>query len=204
MEFKNNFDKLLKNLRKEKGLTQKEVAKGSLIPLSMISKYEQGINKPNYENLYKLITFYKVDFDYFINLTTEVQKNEITSFLMSKVQYNLNEEEIGKAKIFLKKISEITTFHIYDKIDDDNINENETFIIFKNKDYDECFKIDNKKLPQISFFLEQNITETLKKFLYLTGSLKIFEHEMKIKAKVIDEKLTNLNKKTSANEDNSE
>ena len=194
MEFKNNFDKLLKNLRKEKGLTQKEVAKGSLIPLSMISKYEQGTNKPNYENLYKLITFYKVDFDYFINLTTEVQKNEITSFLMSKVQYNLNEEEIGKAKIFLKKISEITTFHIYDKIDDDNINE----------DYDECFKIDNKKLPQISFFLEQNITETLKKFLYLTGSLKIFEHEMKIKAKVIDEKLTNLNKKTSANEDNSE
>ena len=77
MEFKNNFDKLLKNLRKEKGLTQKEVAKGSLIPLSMISKYEQGTNKPNYENLYKLITFYKVDFDYFINLTTEVQKNAI-------------------------------------------------------------------------------------------------------------------------------
>ena len=50
----------LKMLRKEKGLTQEELAKGVYVSRSLIAKYETGAAYPNKENLEKLALFFGV------------------------------------------------------------------------------------------------------------------------------------------------
>lgn len=47
-------------LRKEKGLTQEELAKGVYVSRSLIAKYETGAAYPNKENLEKLALFFGV------------------------------------------------------------------------------------------------------------------------------------------------
>lgn len=50
----------LKMLRKEKGLTQEELAKGVYVSRSLIAKYETGAAYPNKENIEKLALFFGV------------------------------------------------------------------------------------------------------------------------------------------------
>ena len=66
MEFKKDFKNLLKKLRTEKRLTQKALADKIDIPVSMISKYEQGTNKPSFSYLSKICRFFEVELDYFL------------------------------------------------------------------------------------------------------------------------------------------
>lgn len=60
MNYKTDFNKILKNLRKEREITQRELSKETGISLSMITKYEQGINTPSIQNLRILSDFFKV------------------------------------------------------------------------------------------------------------------------------------------------
>lgn len=62
------MNKKLKELRKEKGYSQKEVAKAIGITLSAYSNYEQGIREPSYEILILLCKFYNVSADYLLGL----------------------------------------------------------------------------------------------------------------------------------------
>lgn len=55
---KDNFKDILRNLRLEKGLLQKEMAKKLNVSLSTYSKYEQGTSTPNKENLIKIWNFF--------------------------------------------------------------------------------------------------------------------------------------------------
>jgi toxin-antitoxin system, antitoxin component, xre family len=59
-KFKGNFKEILKELRKKKNLTQRELAEKTGISLAMITKYEQGLNTPSIENLRVLADFFKV------------------------------------------------------------------------------------------------------------------------------------------------
>ena len=59
-KFKENFKEILKELRKKKNLTQRELAEKTGISLAMITKYEQGLNTPSIENLRVLADFFKV------------------------------------------------------------------------------------------------------------------------------------------------
>ncbi len=74
---KDNFKDILKNLRLEKGLLQKEMAKKLNVSLSTYSKYEQGTSTPNKENLIKIWNFFGVPFSMFINENEEIKKSEI-------------------------------------------------------------------------------------------------------------------------------
>lgn len=67
LDYKKNFKDILKDLRKEKELTQKELSQYTGITLSMITKYEQGVNTPNYDNLTKLSDFFNVPINTFLN-----------------------------------------------------------------------------------------------------------------------------------------
>lgn len=58
----------LKLIRKERGLTQKEVAKAIGVTLSAISNYEQGIREPSIQVLISLCRFYNVSSDYLLGL----------------------------------------------------------------------------------------------------------------------------------------
>ena len=57
MEFKD----ILKELRIERGLTQKELADAVHFSLSTINKWENGKKLPGYEALRALAIFFKVD-----------------------------------------------------------------------------------------------------------------------------------------------
>ena len=58
----------LKLLRKEKGVSQKVVAKAIGITLSAYSNYEQGLREPSNEMLIKLCKYFNVTSDYLLGL----------------------------------------------------------------------------------------------------------------------------------------
>lgn len=61
----------LKLLRKEKGVSQKVVAKEIGVTLSAYSNYEQGIREPSNQILINLCKYYNVSADYLLGLKDE-------------------------------------------------------------------------------------------------------------------------------------
>jgi len=64
-----NFGKRLRQLRKEKGLTQAELAKLLSIGESTVSFYESGKRQPDYETLIRLAEVFNVSVDYLLGRT---------------------------------------------------------------------------------------------------------------------------------------
>ena len=69
------FGKILKNLRKEKGLSQSELA--SLVGLNkaVISKYENAMSYPPYDSLIKLASIFRVSTDYLLGVEKKKSLN---------------------------------------------------------------------------------------------------------------------------------
>ena len=63
------FRQRLIELRKEKQLNQRELAKAINISQVAICRWEQGINLPSIDILYRLCKFFDVSADYLIGLT---------------------------------------------------------------------------------------------------------------------------------------
>lgn len=64
MQFGENFRKI----RKESGLTQKEVAKKLNLSQSNVSDWENNVSRPEYENLIALTLIYEVSLEDLLNL----------------------------------------------------------------------------------------------------------------------------------------
>ena len=60
MKYRKNFSEKLKELRKARGMTQREVAEKIDVSISMYSKYEQGLNYPSEVTLLSLTNFFNV------------------------------------------------------------------------------------------------------------------------------------------------
>lgn len=60
------FSQRLKQLRKEKHLTQAQVAERIGVTASMVSSYETDIRLPSYEVLVKIATLFGVTIDYML------------------------------------------------------------------------------------------------------------------------------------------
>ena len=63
------FGTKLKQLREERGLTQKELAKGMELSPSMISMYEGGGSYPSVEILIRLSHYFRVSTDYLLGVS---------------------------------------------------------------------------------------------------------------------------------------
>ena len=63
------FGKLLAQLRKEKGLLQKEVATHLNMTVATVSNYEKGVHLPDLHTLILLADFYDVSTDYLLQRT---------------------------------------------------------------------------------------------------------------------------------------
>lgn len=63
-----NMNIKLKQLRSEKGLSQKEIAKIIGVSVSAYSNYEQGIREPSYDILIKIAQYFEVSTDYLLGL----------------------------------------------------------------------------------------------------------------------------------------
>lgn len=64
-----NFGEFLSELRKEKGLLQKEVANYLNVTVATISNYEKGVHAPDLTTLSKLADFFDVSTDYLLQRT---------------------------------------------------------------------------------------------------------------------------------------
>lgn len=64
-----SFGSRLKELRIEKGTSQKKVAEEIGISITTISQYESNSRFPNEEMLKKLCLYYKISCDYLLGLT---------------------------------------------------------------------------------------------------------------------------------------
>lgn len=72
----------IKELRKENGITQEELAKNIDVSTSMVGMYETNARKPSYEVLIKIAKYFKVSTDYLLNAE---EKLNITMDSLNKI-----------------------------------------------------------------------------------------------------------------------
>ncbi len=63
------FGEKLKELRLEKGLTQRQVAEDLSVTVSTLSHWECNYQEPSFKDLMTLCRFYEVSSDFLIGLT---------------------------------------------------------------------------------------------------------------------------------------
>lgn len=101
-----NVAELIKDIRLQSKLTQKQFAKKFFVTEKTISNYENGLRSPSLEFLYKVCNEFNLTLDYF----------------MEKIKFESNpknlvvSEKNGKCAIYDKGQSIYLTPHIYDKI----------------------------------------------------------------------------------------
>lgn len=101
------FSKRLKELRKEHGLSQEELAKFSSVSFPTISRYENGLrDEPKLSILKKLANYFDVTIDYLVG-DTDVRDINFTTTEISRVFKELDDDgkkilmDLGKS--LLKK-----------------------------------------------------------------------------------------------------
>lgn len=78
------FSDRLKELRKEKRLTQKDLAKILYVNQSAVSKYELGTNLPENKFLVKLADYFKVSTDYLLGKSDNRNETENINSIYDK------------------------------------------------------------------------------------------------------------------------
>lgn len=81
-----SFSERLKQLRKEKKVTQSEIAKKIGVAKSTYSQYENGHREPNFETLLKLSLFFNVDVDFLLSGKNSIQS--LTDALNKTGEFN--------------------------------------------------------------------------------------------------------------------
>ena len=67
----------IKELRKKKGLTQHQFAKDFKVSQPKISKWENRVNDPKFEDLMKIAVYFNVTVDYLMGFSDEENKYRI-------------------------------------------------------------------------------------------------------------------------------
>jgi len=88
-----NVAERIKNLRKNNGFHQKEVAEKLGITLTGYASYEQGRNKPSYDSLLKLSELYNVSIDYLVG-KTDIQYTDHEKEFADKISGDMSLEEL--------------------------------------------------------------------------------------------------------------
>ena len=97
----------LKQLRKDKGLTQEQLAERFYVSSRTVSRWETGNNMPDIATLIDLADFYEVDIREIIDgeRKSEIMKNENDDTLKKVAEYAT--EESKKSRKRIRRISEI-------------------------------------------------------------------------------------------------
>lgn len=92
-----NFGEKIKKLRKEKKLTQKQLAELAGVAVSAISAYESGNRYPSYEVLINLSHIFHVSTDYLLGIST-IKSIDVTELNDTEIEVIMQMVEILKAK----------------------------------------------------------------------------------------------------------
>ena len=85
---------ILKNLRLEKGLTQKELGKKLNIGQSTVNGYEKGLNAPVADILIAYSKFFNVSTDYLLGLEDEIDSKPEKTVIKKISSEDFTQEEI--------------------------------------------------------------------------------------------------------------
>ena len=92
-----NFSMIISELRKEKGLSQKEAASQLGISQALLSHYEKGIRECGHSFLIKIAEFYGVSCDYILGRTNE--RNDIKAVTENLLEINKDFEATSRTYI---------------------------------------------------------------------------------------------------------
>lgn len=102
------FPERLKELRKEAGLTQKQIAEKFGIKQPNYQQWESGKRKPGEETLKKFADFFNVSIDYLLGKTHNRKSDEINlsefEILYRKTSKNLTERQKKDLEEVLKEV----------------------------------------------------------------------------------------------------
>lgn len=82
------FQKRIKELRMQAGLSQKALAEKLFISQQSVGKWESGISKPSPETLPKLASLFNVTTDYLLGIADEPNQNMVVVFSDGDPQIN--------------------------------------------------------------------------------------------------------------------
>lgn len=98
------FSEKLKTLRKQRGITQEQLAKDLGIGTSTIGMYESNIRKPSYAVLKQISIYFNVSVDYLVN-DSEHDDSFNLDFFIENIQ-ELSPEEREKVLDFISFLKE--------------------------------------------------------------------------------------------------
>lgn len=78
------FAERIKELRKEKGLTQIELAEAMKLSKGTVAMWEVGKREANFQTLSKLADYFQVPVDYLLGLSNSKSNDAYTEYLMAK------------------------------------------------------------------------------------------------------------------------
>lgn len=106
------FGNRLKEIRKQKGISQKECAEALGVEGSKYNKWENGVNCPDFNTLYKLAIFFDTTSDYLLGLSEERSTEKINFDDMGDFFKQL--VVVSKFKLFEQNTSDKSEFHLYE------------------------------------------------------------------------------------------
>ena len=119
------FRYILKSLRKEKKLTQSDLAKLLNLSTSTISMYEIGNRTPDLETLEIFADFFNVDTDYILGRSSVKLKYDISLLMRAETLYELG--EINQEDSLIEKLK-TSDLQIFDKIPQSDLGEYEKLL----------------------------------------------------------------------------
>ena len=94
----------LSELRKDRGVTQQQLAEAVSVSSNTISAYERGINEPDDKMKIRLARFFNVSIDYLLGLTDEPVPLNTASYLL--FFGDLPPEAKGELETFVEYIAQ--------------------------------------------------------------------------------------------------
>lgn len=91
--------KIIKQLRKERDITQADLAKAVGVTTSSIGMYETGVRNPSYDVIVKLAKYFNVSTDFLLGNTASGIELELPDF---------EEEDTSELKILFDKIRDLS------------------------------------------------------------------------------------------------
>ena len=88
--FRKNIGNRIKQLRKEHGLTQQELADKLNLAKSSISSYEGGARMPSYEMLINMSTYFNCSIDFLMGLTSIEKPKEKIELTVDELDEFIN------------------------------------------------------------------------------------------------------------------
>ncbi|AUS87767.1 helix-turn-helix transcriptional regulator [Lysinibacillus capsici] len=97
------YGEILKRLRTEKGLSQKELTDLLTINRSTYARYETSSTQPDFETLSKLADFYDVSVDYLLGRTENKNALHTQAGITDEAYYNLSAYQKEVIDFFLTR-----------------------------------------------------------------------------------------------------